>query len=104
MNRLTGVFVLCAALAGCATGTTFNLGSVSNSQGQSRETMTNDWNTCQTQAKAQAESGKDHAVQNALGASVVGYQAGVQHEVDAQRAYFRQCMEARGYAYTAPKD
>jgi hypothetical protein len=98
------VLTSCAVLAACAAPTTYNLGSVTNAQGQNRETMTSDWNACRDKAHAQANSGMSGAKTALLGASVVGYQAGVQNEIDTERAAFKTCMESRGYAYTAPRN
>ncbi|MEX3922685.1 hypothetical protein AB4Y36_01480 [Paraburkholderia sp. BR10936] len=97
-TKLGWVAPVAAALLCTACGS-FQLGYVKPSQGQSRELMNSDMLFCKDQAKTESESGGNQATEFLLGATLVGYPAARQHNIDNQRAAYRVCMEQRGYEY-----
>lgn len=97
MRRILAL-LLTAALSGCS----FTLGMVNLPPGTTQAQRDTAILVCKDRANQQnAESGKA-AAEFALGASLIGFPAGVQMEIDAKREAFTKCMNARGYLVRPP--
>jgi hypothetical protein len=89
--------LLAAGLSGCS----FTLGMVNLPRGTTLEQREVAILVCKDEAE-RVNAEKSGPAEFLLGATLVGFPAGLQMEVDTKREAFARCMSARGYVVRPP--